>query len=836
MAETARRIAVVAIHGVGDHKPYESARAVANLLARLRNGAGKPLYANAQEQVQRVNIDPAQTRGRGDYDDKWTWGPLHAMAAEVAGTPRALPDSGPESLAHLFMREQLALGECDGGAYRTLRVGAIREEGCDRREVSVFDMHWADLSGVGSAFTRILYELYQILFHLTSIGANNLQAARAHLSRSGQKLFGWLAFTWLHLGASMILVWPIALFNLMMLALLIPIMGVSLFHRYVPTGAASAAVPSTLTFTLGSLLAGLALSRWTKIGAVRLGGALGALGLMAFTTYRWLSDPVHQGMAGPLLAAQLGIAAVVAVYFVVRAYALRRPGSGRAALTCFALWCASGVWAWHAGRLAPLRTSEHADLIACLNGFELLFYLCAAFWGLFAVAYTLTLGAGAVALLGVADTHRERARRTRWTAILTLTVPPIVFLVVTIVGWTALIALASPLVPVDAYAGGLRYTPILIGAGAPSVQEWARQTLEQAGLVYLRALAVSIVAAALMAAWAFGPMVWFELKPPRTKGTAFARVRRLSLTLGNWLTAGFRFLRFSGYALIAGVLVFFYFVAARYMPRLPGAGAWTSGGGIVDTLGVALAGAGAGLIGFGGKLSKLALGFRPVVRTVMDVDNWLREHPRDSNPTATICARYTSLLRHICAASVQGGRPYDAIVIVAHSQGTVITADLLRFLFAEREAVAEGRAYEPELAPIFDGTLPVWLFTMGCPLHQLYSLRFPYLYGWARTEAESASAPPADDSELRPDPADLGVQAWVNAYRSGDYIGRHLWRGDRCRSLFEIAHAAKMPKFVFTDSGQTRVEYCIGPGAHTHYWDSTSDAIAAQLDWMIANV
>ena len=220
----------------------------------------------------------------------------------------------------------------------------------------------------------------------------------------------------------------------------------------------------------------------------------------------------------------------------------------------------------------------------------------------------------------------------------------------------------------------------------------------------------------------------------------------------------------------------------------------------------------------------------------MDVDNWLREHPRDSNPTATICARYTSLLRHICAASVQGGRPYDAIVIVAHSQGTVITADLLRFLFAEREAVAEGRAYEPELAPIFDGTLPVWLFTMGCPLHQLYSLRFPYLYGWARTEAESASAPPADDSELRPDPADLGVQAWVNAYRSGDYIGRHLWRGDRCRSLFEIAHAAKMPKFVFTDSGQTRVEYCIGPGAHTHYWDSTSDAIAAQLDWMIANV
>ena len=42
-----------------------------------------------------------------------------------------------------------------------------------------------------------------------------------------------------------------------------------------------------------------------------------------------------------------------------------------------------------------------------------------------------------------------------------------------------------------------------------------------------------------------------------------------------------------------------------------------------------------------------AAGFRPVLRVMLDVDNWRREHPRDSNPAARICGRYISLLRHI---------------------------------------------------------------------------------------------------------------------------------------------------------------------------------------------
>jgi hypothetical protein len=131
-------------------------------------------------------------------------------------------------------------------------------------------------------------------------------------------------------------------------------------------------------------------------------------------------------------------------------------------------------------------------------------------------------------------------------------------------------------------------------------------------------------------------------------------------------------------------------------------------------------------------------------------------------------------------------------VIVAHSQGTVITADLLRFL---RDAASPND--DPQIARL--AAMPVYLFTMGCPLRDLYAARFPRLYHWAR----------------RPEPAALGVRQWTNAYRSGDYIGRSLWPDER------------------TDDS-TRTDVCIGAGAHTHYWDRTAPMIAEMLDRAIA--
>jgi DNA-binding transcriptional regulator YdaS (Cro superfamily) len=212
---------------------------------------------------------------------------------------------------------------------------------------------------------------------------------------------------------------------------------------------------------------------------------------------------------------------------------------------------------------------------------------------------------------------------------------------------------------------------------------------------------------------------------------------------------------------------------------------------------------------------------------MLDVDSWLREHPRDSNPTGRICARYVTLLRHICNYRDPEGRRHDALVIVAHSQGTVITADLLRFLRIEHQATKPPAKYDPGLERLLSGELPVYLFTMGCPLRQLYGLRFPYLYQWAHHERAAAPGNAPDiPRDTKPDPRELGVRSWTNVFRSGDYIGRHIWRTDDYP-------ATASAEFSSNEKG-AQFERCIGAGAHTHYWDETAPQVARILDEMVS--
>jgi len=261
----------------------------------------------------------------------------------------------------------------------------------------------------------------------------------------------------------------------------------------------------------------------------------------------------------------------------------------------------------------------------------------------------------------------------------------------------------------------------------------------------------------------------------------------------------------------------------------------------------ALSGAGfLGLFLVRGRLKKVALGSRPVLEILLDVDNWFREHPRESNPKARICGRYVSLLRYICnwredSADEKSG--YDGIVIIAHSQGTVISADLLRFI--KRESGGNLAAYDPELRKLGHGkeTIPVYLFTMGSPLRQLYGLRFPHLYHWARHNDQSAMSQwIANDipKDQLPNPASLlGVKQWINCYRSGDYVGRYLWRTDSCSYLWNgdcYGYPPAHPSPYNSTDGAERLEFCIGAGAHTHYWDRTATIIAKELDRLIATI
>jgi hypothetical protein len=70
------------------------------------------------------------------------------------------------------------------------------------------------------------------------------------------------------------------------------------------------------------------------------------------------------------------------------------------------------------------------------------------------------------------------------------------------------------------------------------------------------------------------------------------------------------------------------------------------------------------------------------------------------------------------------------------------------------------------------------------------------------------------------------VATWSNSYRSGDYIGRHLWWDDSDPRRFDPAET-----FV----GPRRKEFCTGAGAHTHYWESEAQPVAVELDRLITD-
>lgn len=868
-------IAVIAIHGVGDHEAFDSGRAVSSLLANVRDSAHLPVYSDFRENLVRLNVRKTATLGRTErLAQKVTWGPMDAIANEIALTPRGLPQAGVRSLSHLFLDGQLARAkdESSDAPYPLLRLDAVRQQGESKCNVSVFDMHWSDLSGVGTAFTRIFYELYQLLFHLTSVGSHNIQAAITHLGRGGITPFGWKAFEWLYFKASQTLVWPIALFNLFMLALVIPITGASLMYTQT-TGEQAVAIVVGLATAILCVSVTLLLLKRPPVHLGPLSGTLVAILGIAGALYA-LARNVSIEISTIALAVILILVSAGLVVYVVQQYARRRPGSGRAALGCFGIWLLFGLMLLVSGRFSLPYDVRYSAILACLSAFEILFVLATVSWGVFAALYLLTLASSFIALKQTPKEHLDRAGRTRWTAILTLTLPSMAFLLITLAFWAAVLKVVVPVLPGDRvvppaphvlHVNGcpvppkneprvrvlpnVCYTSVFTKETKP-VQGWAIERMRDSGVGYFPILFGAIVIAVIMTAWVFGPVVWREVKPPRASDGSAQWFERLALALGTWLSGGFRFLHWAGYVLVAGMLVFFLIAAAILYVHRGSMKIDESSTAMTEALGAIVVGAGVGLVGFRGRLSNVALGFRPIVRVMLDVDNWLREHPRESNPTARICARYTTVLRYIANyRDPVDESPFDAVVIVAHSQGTVITADLLRFLFAEaRDAEENGREYDPELSPLFNGSLPVYLFTMGCPLNQLYALRFPYLYGWASADAKAADFTTPDilpngEGELPgADPETLGVRQWVNGYRSGDYIGRCLWRPESCNYAWTpVVGAArdgwdppaKVPEFVSVDRSGRRIEYCIGPGAHTHYWDSTAEPIAEGLDRII---
>lgn len=865
-------IAIVAVHGVADQKPRESADAISALLLGLRRSRDQlSRYTSFKEvplQIPQRAILPARGDGSAaaadDAPPDDERAPHVRRQLDEANQSRVSRPSESSTVDFDFMRSLLEEydGSDDGGAYDTVRrEGKALDAAGDRAaDVHVYEMYWADLSRLGGGVIRLFGELYQFLFHLSDLGRQVIDFA--YVENAGRRW--WLWYHRLQTWANRLLTMLVPVLNLLLLAVLLSV---------VPGRLSPDAQP------------------WVAYAVLALGSAAGAMLVLARRSVKryvvWLLAPFAAALlvtgagmwifgidqagrwnrwgTNHLLLLEWCVLAVTGLTWLIDAYERRRPLVWRTARPLLALTIVVLV------ALALNLPNSHGWMAeAAIWTAEGLFLVNGLVWLAFLLCGLGAAIAGAVltrsrTAAGASEAESARARRAAAaaaTARITLALPAALVFIVTLSIWSAIFRVAHTVLP------PMPHDPLLFRMPANLTQAaFLNHLLHSSGTVsFVPALALLLLAA-LIAVYGIAPVMFAEVRPPKRHDGA----RRL----GEWLSNGYRA---AGIAAWMMTIAVFVLLLGGFVDRIFRWSAWLTEqlpatrpvfdafAGATPQLLALLAAGTLALFAFRGPLGGLVLGFRASLDIALDVDNYLREHPRDRTPRARIATRYASLLRYLSLWKNPAGQGYTAVVFVAHSQGTIITIDLLRFLRREplvRRDDALDRLVRPD-APERAGQAPgrsprMYLFTMGSPLRQLYAARFPHMYEWGASDPESWTATDVDyvaprvasesstGSAGKPSSVSrmLGVARWVNAYRSGDYVGRDLWlKKDRTSEYERWVRSSKAEPpvppdvaarlvTVYTDADGARRELCIGAGAHTHYWDSTAPEIAEELDLLV---
>ncbi|HEY9608478.1 hypothetical protein [Allocoleopsis sp.] len=847
------KIAVIAVHGVADQSAHDSARAIANLLLNHNRSENQVQYTPFDESTLRIGVRPVMlAQEQPELEPSPKHNPLpaehtHNNSHKLGSEPNH-KESSPqiedtlEQNAHDFMRKQLHQYKGDGvrSTYETVRLESSRlgQGNEPRPDVHIYEMYWADLSRLGTGFVRLLGEFYQLLFHLSSLGVHAVESARIEYQNPS-----WNWYCKLQAGAGAMLSVFIPIANLYLLLTAPITLPGNIPAPYLPIIAWCSVAIISAALTAYCLF-------WPKpktpfwlwaIPPVLL--ALGVIGLgyslLKGSFNPWMPLGYYRFLAFEWCALSAGI-----IWLLMSQYARRSPSADKVALF---------IGIFLAGMITKLLLSaqdSHQGITdAAFKMVEVVYIGLVSCWAMFFVLQIAAALLGCIAvwqstakqpnLKNPADKQnegcRERAKRAAWTARLTLAVPSALFIVVTLTLVGALDRVGSRLLPKENF-----YTPRFLFADQSQVlfsgPDFIHQLIIAAASPAFVVVLGGILLTVVIAVWSLFPVAWAEVRSPKSEDT-------VSEQFGEWLTNGFNLMHGWGNCFVVCMAIVFPLGYLYYLlnPQIASY-SWVTEE-ILGIFATFLVASTTSLLALRGRLDKLMLGFRSVLDIILDVDNYMRVHPLDDNPSARIYSRYVSLLRYLCNwKDPQDSQGYDALVIVAHSQGTVITADLLRFL--KREA-------DPALDRLVKGELPIYFFTMGCPLRQLYGVSFPHLYNWARhydTSDWKPGNPQYIRSQQKPEPTKLlGVTRWINTFRSGDYIGRYLWRSDCCQyQWFRPAAPDNQdnqdmtwssdrdrPVHVSEDKEHTRREFCLGAGAHTHYWDGTSDEVAAEIDILI---
>jgi hypothetical protein len=861
-----KRIAVLVVHGVGPHEPRHSAHAIARMLTRVPLEGASDYSSFGEHRIElptrrvpealpaAATSDQATsaTSAQKPWSERSSPAPPSVEPGEgavsTASSPAVPSAASKPALDVAFMAGQLQhyAGAEQDGSYDTVRLEGRRRTGeATEADVHIYEMYWTDISQIGQSVLSIFGAFYQTVIHLPYVGGWTLE----HVTMPrGWRSAMWSALRMLYASAQRSLTLFAPTLNIILLAL-----GTSLLTRHVPNGVRGLAAMGVVAVVLFATVLWLVFHskgrhmRWWIL-----------IALVPAASVLLISRRSSGAWAEWALIVEWWVATAFPLWLLFSAFEKNRPLARTLGRT---IWLAgSFLLAWFAARDADPG-------VAVLHALEVLGYGLSLTWIVFGFALLGVIVLG-VLLPVFAESVRQRrqAWRATYTARFALTLPAVAFSVATLLVWGGLVAAES-----TTAFGKAAYTPvigdrpalehrqavqrqrtdsILKTSSDTAARRKATEALQEtrSASYFLRSFwgpsdtVFGVIGVGLLVLVVFMllsvllPIVITEWRSPRSPPDAAssADFDTRSLRLGYWLNFAFKASRIGGELL--GVICLLALIAnmavAPYVHRVvhnllllnfatgrdlgvsyANYGRWlVSGAGTVGAL-VLLS-----------RLSRVGLGLRPVLGIAVDVDNYLRELPRDRTPRARMAERYTSLLRYVCRWRAKPEDPasgYDALVIVAHSQGTVITVDLLRYL---RYITEQNAALEPRLDRLREDAehaLPIHLLTMGSPVRQLYALRFPHLYEWVGYD--DASGPSIATM--------LGVKSWRNAFRSADYVGRAIWLDDA-----ETDAAFRPFEEHKPDKTDDCLEECIGPGAHTHYWDETAPSIGDRIDQLIGAI
>jgi hypothetical protein len=833
----AKQVAIVVVHGIADQQPGQTVRELAHLLCHGGNGAPRYVQGELSEVLipvaklaPSVAVDVAQTRSSAanNTQDK-SQAPQRNQPGAPSGfyqaqqcqvPPQAKPtaskltaqanteiaqgdaqdttqDLGIQLNDYLLANHQLSQADA---LYESTKISLQRR--ADSSKVDLYEMYWADLSRLGGSGVLMLSALYQLFFHLSTLAADIVD--QASISVQGRR--SWHLLQRLHAWMAWLMKGPSFLVQLALLLLVLFGTTISIPEEQRPLLLAVLYIAGGLALTVLAALAWLRGSQGWQRWCLPL--LLAAAVVVCFATaYLALREWYFAYL---YFASGALVTGLVGAYLVERYSRLTQGVRVLGHMFVLATLVLLGI---ESAQLLPYMTTVYEwTLTVAMSAGEWLFAFMLLLWAVF---YSIEFVAIALGLW-LQRNADERIKASLHTARLCLVISTGMFVVLNLVLWSIISSV------VGFALNEIGYAPQVFGDGYfGSAENFLDQRIRGLGGFFTPLIFVSgLLGFACLLVLA--PALLEELSPSSKLDELGTEASNLSSArLGAWLGGGLalldKWLRvLVPVGALAGAALFLAFVLKQFaisMEVETGLVGWLTAaldpfeGETLVAAGKWFAGGAVTVVALGSRFTQTLGRLRVVLDAVLDVDNYFADPPNHQPPRARIYARYASLLRYLHE------RGYQRIVIVSHSQGTVISAELLHYLHVKQR-----------LTEVV-GSTPLALVTLGSPLRDLYAKRFPLLYAWMGNNA-------CDFANALPRAADIGACEWVNASRSGDYVGRALWAPMDASAHFQVATLDAAGNVSAQRAGD-RSEFSLGAGAHTHYFSTDAVALAVEIDRLV---